>query len=205
MEPPAELAFLAAVERFRRGPAASTEDVEAVRLEALVAAAARFLAAVEPAAWGPEATLALVFAVARDEEGETLADALQERPGALRAALAAALEGQEPAARWQLGVRLARADGPAAAPALRRLAEDPDEYVRRRALLELGRLRDPAAEALAERAWATGHEYQRLAALLALSDLGSPRLAALLARAGEDGRESVLKAAARLKGAPTRG
>ena len=136
----------------------------------------------------------MIYAVARDNEFEHLADVIAADPAALLLLAERSLAQPEPDARWQFAARLGTwvvRRGPAEALLLR-LVDDPDEYVRRRALLSLGKMRSLHAEALAVRAWDTGEEYQRIAALWVLKDIASDKLATYVARAHEDGREHVV-------------
>lgn len=85
----------------------------------------------DSAMWDAETKDLLLYAVARDNEAETLADSLSEDQ---IDALAPALTGSdEPDAKWQIGDRLAKLPSTALREAiLRSLASDASEYVRRR-------------------------------------------------------------------------
>lgn len=149
--------------------------------------------------WSTEETRAILYAVARDNEAEFLAKTMARYPRHLLAAARASIDCPEPDAKWQLAGVLATADPISAHPVLQALADDTDEYVRRRALLDLGRIRSPLVDALAVRAWATGDEYQRIAALHALHDAGSALLADFLEQAEADGRRYLVENAQRLR------
>ncbi|MDN4476894.1 HEAT repeat domain-containing protein [Demequina sp. SYSU T00192] len=149
------------------------------------------------ASWSSDQLEDLLFALARDSEDELISEGISEDPEALLALSVAAIRQGESDAKWQLAARLGemRSHRDRAIKLLLQFVEDPDEYVRRRALLALSALRAPQAEELAERAWQSGLEYQRIAALSVLAEIGSARLPAYVAEARADGRVYVLGAA----------
>lgn len=149
--------------------------------------------------WSAEEAAAVLYAVARDNEVEILAKTMARYPRHLVAAAWAAVQCSDSDAKWQLAGVLATVAPEAAHPVLEILANDPDEYVRRRALLDLGRLRSPLVDDLVDGAWPSGEEYQRIAALHALHDAGSPRLTEFLERAEADGRQYVVENARQLR------
>lgn len=141
----------------------------------------------------------MLYAIARDNEMEGVVDVFEAVPPTLFAVATAALERGEFDARWQLADRLGNAttDRAQAADLLVQFLGDPDEYVRRRALLAMGKLRVENIEEHVDRAWGSGMEYQRIAALHVLAEVRSRDLAAYVQRATLDGRLSVLAAAER--------
>lgn len=163
----------------------------------LLRACETVLDAGDPGTWDATVTALLQHVLARDNEAETLQDALVTRPAALLVLARAGSAGVEGDAGWQLAAALGWAAVPdiEAEGLLTAFLDHADEHVRRRALLALGDRRSPAAEAAALRAWDTGEEYQRIAALHVLHAVGSPLLATYRERAGVDGRRFVVSAA----------
>lgn len=143
----------------------------------------------------------VLYALARDNETETLKDALIDQVEHLLALARTGLHSAEQDARWQLADALGSVQAPEdeIVSILEAYTADSDEYVSRRALLALGRRLSPVAEVLAQRAWNTGHEYQRIAALHVLSALGSPLLPSYLEDAGRDGRRYLAGTADQLR------
>ncbi|WP_227245324.1 hypothetical protein [Paraburkholderia caribensis] len=137
----------------------------------------------------------MLYAIARDNEMEHIAQELSGRPEALLELARFALRSLEPDAKWQLAAQLGTlsTNKAEAETLLLRLVDDADEYVSRRSLLALGVLKSVHAESLAEKAWLTGHEYQRIAALRVLKDIASSKLTEYAQFAEEDGRKSVIK------------
>jgi HEAT repeat protein len=98
-------------------------------------------------------------------------------------------------------------DGADAAAELALLADDPDEYVRRRAVQSLARRGAPVAEAPRVREWTTASPalpWTRMNALWCLHHLGSPALAALLAEADRDPDPLVRDYATRVRAGTAR-
>jgi HEAT repeats len=149
------------------------------------------LAASPGARWKDGSSAALValisealYALARDNECQRLAGIAAQRGAETLCALTeAALDGGEPEARWQLAHELGSAPAPEAEPLLLRLADDADEYVRRRAVQSLARLGAPRTEELALREWSSAPDdvpWTRMNALWALHRISSPLLPSLL-------------------------
>jgi HEAT repeat protein len=82
----------------------------------------------------------LLFALGRDNEDEVIAEMLSTAPGALKKILSRALASPDSQVRWQIASILPVALGKEAQSALRKLAVDDDEYVRRRALAALAEM-----------------------------------------------------------------
>lgn len=154
--------------------------------------------------WSGEEVEAVLYALARDNEIERLADEIALRPALLVDLAGEVLRRGEVDARWQLADRLGRVgrEGEEAERLLLIFASDEAEYVRRRALGALGRLGSPAVERLAVEAWAREDEHQewaRMNALDCLRQVGSPLLKDLLAEAERDGRPHLRGFAERLR------
>ncbi|GIF17264.1 HEAT repeat domain-containing protein [Actinoplanes teichomyceticus] len=75
----------------------------------------------------------LLYILARDNEDEQIAEMLSASPRVVEELLPLALEYPDPDARWQIATILPAALGDRAIEPLRRLAQDGDDYVRRRA------------------------------------------------------------------------
>ncbi len=143
-----------------------------------------FLASSPHSDWDDDDVNDLLYAIARDNETEYLADEVAKETDRLLRLSGLALISSERDAKWQLSARLGGLSSPAqeAEVLLLKFVDDEDEYVSRQALLALGQLKSPRAETLVERAWDTGHEYQRIAVLRVLKDF--IRQAARLHREG---------------------
>lgn len=161
-----------------------------------------FLASSTPEDWRDEDIADLLYAIARDNEMELLAEEIGKDETTLLALSSHALTSRESDAKWQLEVQLGNVlDNTKEAEAiLLKLVRDENEYVSRRSLLCLGKMKSVHAEELAGRAWETGHEYQRIVALWVLKEVSSPRLSDYIAKAMEDGRESVVRRAIEVRG-----
>lgn len=157
----------------------------------LWAAARRLIETVPVTTWTDAMSQDLLYALARDNEDEVIAEELGRRSDTLLEIARRAIASAEADAKWQIAYQLGKlSDHRSQAESLLfLLIQDVDEYVRRRALLALGQLKSEKTEQAAELAWQTGHEYQRMAALWALKDVGSPKLGVYLREAELDGRE----------------
>lgn len=102
----------------------------------------------------------MLYAIARDRDTQYLVREIRKRhPDALVWLTRAALVQGEAEARWQLAVELGRLPrGDEAEGLLLALADDDDEYVRRRAIGSLASLGVQAAEALACGEWQRADE-----------------------------------------------
>lgn len=126
-----------------------------------------------------------LYAIARDNECQVLANEVPRE--SLRAVVEAACTCSEPDARWQLAVELGEPPGDGE-DLLLKLANDENEYVRRRAVQSLARLGSPAAAKLAVREWDQADvdfPWSRMNALWVLHRVSDPSLEAYLARAQE--------------------
>ncbi len=149
--------------------------------------------------WSAEDLNMLIYAIARDNECENIIRKLSTDQVFFLAEAATATS-VEPDAKWQLVVALGDYPGDLRTERLLLVfADDPDEYVRRRALVELGNIGSEQLEILVSRAWKTGEQYQRMACLHALYTAKSPHLAPFIELAEEDGREYLSAMAQRIK------
>lgn len=149
-----------------------------------------FLNETDRASWDTQAWDDVLYAVARDNECEKFIDRISEDVPTLTGLAQRAIESDEPQAKWQIAEYLGQsADLEVAEPLLLSLADDPDEYVRRRSLSALSILGSNETEKLAISAWETGELYQRIGALNALNNIGSNRLEHFLNLADQDGRD----------------
>lgn len=167
----------------------------------LWSAAEQLMETVPVDVWAESAMEDLLYALARDNECEVIADALAKRDSVLMAVASRATHSAESEAKWQIAVKLGERCGPLAEAEelLVHFVQDANEYVSRRALLALGRASSGKTETYAERAWATGHEYQRIAALWALKDVGSAKLDEYLRWADADAREFLVSNAREIR------
>jgi HEAT repeats len=160
--------------------------------------AAKAVLRCESGDWDGETKELLLYVIARDNEDGLVADQLTEHQVLILAE--ASIHSDQPGAKWQLAVRLGRFP---LATGLERillaLADDADEYVRRRALMALADVGSSTSEPLALNAWKSGEEYQRMACLHVLQRLDSPRLPAYLTMADQDGRQYLLSVAKRIR------
>ena len=157
-------------------------------------AAITFLAASSPDEWVDEDVSDLLYAIARDNESEYLAEEVAVNIDTLLKLSELAIHSQEVDAKWQLAAQLGSLceRQQEAEALLLQFVEDQDEYVSRRALISLGQLKSTRAEEFAERAWGTGDEYQRIAALWVLKDVASEKLPAYIEKAEVDGRQYLI-------------
>ena len=158
-----------------------------------------FLGAFPPSTWTEAETEGAIYALARDNEVEHLSKSLARLPACeiVHAARVTERVG-EPDARWQIAAALGKVADHAeerscVEPYLLKLAADPEEYVRRRALESLVRIRSGQAERLALTAWNEAPEdmpWSRMMALWALKQTQSrsfdPLLREAMASANRD-------------------
>jgi len=150
--------------------------------------------------WNQSVIGLLIYAIARDNECEHLAELLREDVNKLEFLATEALRSEESDAKWQFCEQLSHCAEliESAESLLLAFASDDNEYVRRRAMLALGKIKSNQAEMLAERAWKTGDEHQRIAALHVLHDMQSENLGTYLSMAHADGRQSLTALADRI-------
>lgn len=159
-----------------------------------------FLDQTDKANWDEQDWQNVLYAVARDNENKYFIGAISDDPSLLKSVSLKVLESDETDARWQIAECLGReAELEFAEPILLILAEDADEYVRRRSLWALSVLGSKEVERLAILAWETGLLYQRIGALHALSEIGSTKLHHFLALAIQDGRPYLVSNALKLR------
>jgi hypothetical protein len=159
------------------------------------------------ASWSPDEMDAMLYALARDEDGRTLSRLIREAsPSLVLDLVEQCCPRGERNARWQLADELGRVGevGGRRDAALLRLADDEDEYVRRRAMLSLLALRHPDVERLAIESWSRPADaWSQLSArrmtLHVLDDLGSVHLQRFLDEAERDGRPELTAEAAEIR------
>ncbi|QIL72350.1 hypothetical protein G7048_19510 [Diaphorobacter sp. HDW4B] len=158
-------------------------------------AAIAVLNSLAPSEWTDECCANLLYAIARDNEVEYIADELAGKPDAVFKLARLAVDSTESDAKWQLAEHLGilSSGRDEAERLLLIFIDDKDEYVSRRSLIALGALKSIHAEALAERAWLTGHQYQRIAALWVLKDVAPSKLKQYAQMAMLDGRSIVVQ------------
>jgi hypothetical protein len=145
-----------------------------------------FLSAAPPSTWTTAESDAVLYALARDNEAEHLADGLSaQNAHELTTVAETVTRCGEQDARWQLAVVLGRAGKGSAdlESALLRLTQDSDEYVRRRALESLAKIGSSHVEEVALSAWNEGGPnmlWSKMMALWALREVHSPTLGSLL-------------------------
>lgn len=161
----------------------------------LYAAVLEHVAAGPPDSWSGGQMQAVLYALARDNEGEYLAEEIRlHHPETFIALARAALSGGEPDAKWQVAEQLAHVDLGDVEGLLLILVADEHEYVRRMALRALAQVGSSATERLALDAWHRPderQEYARMMALDCLHRIGSPLLEHLLAEAERDERQHL--------------
>ncbi len=136
----------------------------------------------------------MVYIIARDNECECLMEELSEHPKWFGVLCRHSLHMEEADAKWQFASYLPGCEcGHEIKELILAFAEDPDEYVCRRALLAMPYIYPDKAVHYAERFWnrtlyAPGQqEYQRMAALTVLHRVQSPLLTSYLGKAKEGG------------------
>lgn len=154
--------------------------------------------------WTTEDADLLLYALARDNEIQTIQIELERKPPhLLELARISLIRTCDYEARWQLADALPSIRERSVEPVLEMFFADEHEYVRRIALLSLGKIGSLKVEEFAPKAWQSEDEYHRMCALFALRDISSPQLPAYLEMAAADGREYLLEAAARIRGGTT--
>jgi HEAT repeat protein len=144
----------------------------------------------------------MLYVLARDNECEVVLDELVTRPKhLLLLATACKSDTADVDARWQLAVGLGKLQDATAISLLRRFMDDPDEYVRRRALLACASRDLVFAEQRAFNVLTAPEEYTRLAALSVLKDVRSGRLPAAIELLRNDPSSHVRKKVAEIEAA----
>lgn len=118
----------------------------------------------------------LLYALARDNEGEVIREALVDSPVLLAQLARRAVSTAEADARWQIAVSIAEAKLGNDAELMRPFLDDESEYVRRRTLLAFALIAPEEAEAITLRDLDDPFEYTRLAALEVLRTVDSDHL-----------------------------
>lgn len=143
----------------------------------------------------------LLYCLARDNEIEQVARTLEAHPEVFRLLAIRAVTYPDYAARWQIAASLPSVAGPHTRDLLLPYLDDPDEYVRRRALLACVEIDAALAEKISVANLNSEHEYTRLASLQILADLKSSHVAAAADKLKNDRSEHVRQIAEKfLKG-----
>jgi hypothetical protein len=164
----------------------------------LYAAFQSFIRAKDFVTWSTEELSDVLYAIARDNEIEDLAREVTRFDTALLLDLTeAAIKIGERDAKWQLATQLgiAEANNSRSEELLLILAQDQDEYVRRRSLQALTLIGSSSAERLALEAWSRPDEAQqwaRMTTLWVLHHIGSRQLEQFLQEAERDPSFSYL-------------
>ena len=144
----------------------------------------------------------MLYAVARDNEGENLIQRVSEDKNLLIKLARKAVNSDEKDAKWQIAQYLGDvAELEAAEPILLLLVEDADEYVRRRSLQALSVIGSKETERHAILAWETDQLYPRIGAIHALSKINSDKLDLFLELAKNGGRKYLVENALKLQAA----
>jgi len=135
--------------------------------------------------WSDALVADVLYALARDNECQVIAHELAKHANASLLTLTElAFTNGEPDAKWQLAVELGKLMnyGSRVEAALVRMADDADEYVRRRALQSLATIAPQLVVPLALREWANAPDampWTRMNVLAVLAEVGAPELPAL--------------------------
>lgn len=155
--------------------------------------------------WSADEVRCVLFVLACDDEAEHLAEEIRRRQPMTFLKLAqAAVNCDEPNAKWQLAAGLAylEHDLDEAERLLLLLVGDDVEYVRRKSLQSLARLGSRVVEQLAMQEWNRPDESQqwsRMNVLWCLHRVKSPQLMALLELADGDGRQHLAEFAEKVR------
>jgi HEAT repeat protein len=143
----------------------------------------------------------LLYILARDNEGEIILDLLSEN---LQIGYQIAQQGlnyPDSDARWQIAVLLGQIGSSEAVILLRKMTNDVDEYVRRRALLAIRDIDKSFAEQVAITWLTSEHDSSRMVALDTLKVLGSDHLSEAMELLENDPSIVVKKRWQAIKGA----
>ena len=138
--------------------------------EAIYKGVGEFLSHSVPKNWDSAEVEDLLYIVARDNEGEVIANMLREINPEITFRLALqSLMSSDPDGRWQIADVLDQwPRDERTEPLLLRFMEDEAEYVRRRALQSLARIGSAQTESLALREWNREDENQQWSRMNAL-------------------------------------
>jgi len=143
----------------------------------------------------------MLYVLSRDHESEVLAMELVKSPQHLILLGQYGKSYTDYKARWQLCYYLSEVyqlEPMAEDIILHYVQNDPEEYVRRRALLSLGYIKSKYAEENALKAWSTNLEYQKIGALEVLHQINSIYLEQYLKKALNDESDYVRQNAERI-------
>jgi hypothetical protein len=144
--------------------------------------------------WSTEHLDSVLYALARDNECEHIAEKLRECcPNILVQLATLSIKFGERDARWQLAQELGRLtlETEKIEIILNEFADDTDEYVRRHALMALARIKSDFTEDLALKNWHQFHENQqwsRMAVLWSLQEVNSSYFETFRLEAESDSR-----------------
>lgn len=148
----------------------------------------------------------MLYLIARDNEGESLIHETTLHTNWFERLCRFAVTSNENEAKWQFAAYLPKCQcSQEAKDFILDFANDPHEYVSRRALLAMPDLRPDCVEEFALLFWERNcyppelQEYQWIAVLVSLSAIGSSLLPQYLKLAKEDGRKYLLEHAERIE------
>jgi hypothetical protein len=159
----------------------------------------------EPLTWTDGIIGKLLYIIARDNECEILSREVARFEQGFVILTKKALTMGPAHAKWQLMVHLNHLpDKKLAIELLEKFADDPHEYVNRRALMKLAEMGWEKTEAHCRMVWERENygevqEYQRMAVLYALKCVKSAQLAEYIRKAKEDGRKYLVRNAEELE------
>lgn len=144
--------------------------------------------------WPPELLDLVLYALARDNECQHIANQLcEDYPAALIQLAKLSIKLGESDAKWQLAQELGKlpSNKEKTETILIGLAHDSDEYVRRQALMSLAKIQSEFTESLVMKSWYqpnANQEWSRMAALWCLNKIDSPHFEELRLKAELDSR-----------------
>ena len=149
----------------------------------------------------------MVYLIARDNEAEGFIQETTSHPQWFECLCRRAAASNESEAKWQFAAYLPECScSQKVRDIILDFANDPNEYVSRRALLAMPALRPDCVEQFAPLFWERNcystelQEYQRIAVLVSLDAIHSDLLPQYLERAKQDGRSYLLEHAKRIEG-----
>lgn len=164
---------------------------------------AEFQSQQSPYTWTSDQKERLLYIIARDNEMQCLASALNQE--ALIVLSQTALYHAPVDAKWQLAIQLHSLDDKKLALSLLdQFLQDEDEYVVRRSLMEMARLHGDDTERYAESLWNKDkygdmEQYQKIAVLTALHEIKSNKLPDYIRLAKQSGYEYLVQHALKLE------
>ncbi len=138
---------------------------------------------------------ALLYLIARDNEGEIIADKLMNYLPLAKRLAESSLSTVHSNAKWQLARVIANIAGDDIDDLLFRLSLDRSYYVQRICMMESAKRKSKYAKEMIEWSWLTNEEYQMICAIWSLHWLDDNDLEYLLERALRSKYEYLVKAA----------